>query len=316
MIAIMLQPQWLPQETAQHYLKDLQEEVRFFSDYNELQPVAKDVEILLNTLSPTKEDLQALPNLRWVFSYSAGVDGYPLDYFREHEVALTNTSGIHKTNIAEQVLGAMILFSRNLYQALRQMQERLWQSYPLGELKGQSLLIVGSGAIGREIACKAKAFDLQVLGIRRTKDGEDLANFDAMGTLADLPELLGQADYVVNVLPLTKATRGLFDESAFNAMKPSAVFLSVGRGETVREADLIRALEEKKIAGAYLDVFEQEPLAPSSPLWGLDRVVLTPHNAGPTPHYHPRAMAMFLDNLRRFRSGEPLLNRVDPGAGY
>ncbi|MDO5016150.1 MAG: D-2-hydroxyacid dehydrogenase [Eubacteriales bacterium] len=299
-----------------HYLKDEDWQV-----YQGLEAILADrpeeVEILFNSAKLDPDELRQLPNLRWIFSYSAGVNNYPLDTIREMKVQLTNTSGVHGPSISEQVLGAMIMFSRNLLTARANQEKKIFdQSITGDELWGKRLLIVGAGSIGQVLARRAKAFDMDVVGIRRHHGGEVPEHFDAVYTLDDLGEQLALSDYVVSILPSTPDTQGLFGLEQFQVMRPSAVFINVGRGDTVKEAELIVALEQGLIRGAYLDVFELEPLPEESPLWQMENVLITPHNAGPTPHYFERAMGIFLDNLERFRQGKPMRNLVDLAAGY
>lgn len=275
-----------------------------------------DIEVLFSALVPPKpEVIEKMPKLRWVFSYSAGVEHYPLSHLKEQGILLTNTSGIHRSNIAEQVFGAMILFSRNLLTAMKYKEAKKWEWYPLSELIGKELLIIGAGQIGSEIARKAKAFDMKVTGVR-TQAGELPDHYDDVVATADLLKALPGKDYVVLVVPATEATRDMMNREAFAAMSQGAVFINVGRGSTVVEEDLIQALQSQHLGGAYLDVFQQEPLPEASPLWEMDNVVITPHNAGPTPHYEERAFAIFLDNLKRFEKGQELVNLVDYTKGY
>lgn len=316
MIAIVGHDQWLPKETAEGQLKGLAEEVRYFRSYEEMLADREKIEIIINARNPREEVLRQLPNLKWVFSYFAGVDSYPLELLKDRDILLTNTSGLHKTNIAEQVLGSMILFSRNLLQAMANKTQKLWQHYPIDELIGKNILIIGTGSIGAEIARKAKAFDMSVTGVRFRDGQEKPANFDEVFNVRELESVLPGKDYVCLVVPATKKTVAMMGEQQFSVMDPAAVFINVGRGDTVREGDLVRALQDKTIKGAILDVFEKEPLPLESPLWDLPNVILTPHIAGPTPYYAQRAFTMFRENLERFRRGEALTNLIDFDLGY
>jgi phosphoglycerate dehydrogenase-like enzyme len=197
------------------------------------------------------------------------------------------------------------------------------------ELRGQTIGILGYGSIGREVARLAKAFGMKVLVTKRDGRHTEDHGFmlpDTGDPSGDLPDriypieatrsLLTECDYVVVSLPLTEKTHHLIDEEMFRAMKPSAFFVNIGRGSIVHEEHLVKALKKGWIAGAGLDVFEQEPLPDDSPLWKLDNVIMTPHISGFTPDYDKRAMAVFAENLRRYLAGEQLLNVLDRQVGY
>ena len=178
------------------------------------------------------------------------------------------------------------------------------------------MVLLGVGEIGRGVARLAKAFGIHTVGVRRRHEGEAAPEFDELLSVAAMPDILGRGDYVVASLPLTAKTRGLLDDRAFRAMKPSAIFVNVGRGRTVDEAALVRALREGWIGAAALDVFEQEPLAPASPLWNLPNVLISPHMGSDTARYMERMTDVLCDNLVRYAEGRPLRNVVDPREGY
>lgn len=311
MIAVVTAPGWITKESAEKHLQGLQESIHYFTNYEEMLVDKEDIEIIVSTGSVDAQVIEQLPNLKWIFSYSAGVDGYPMELLNEKGVLLTNTSGLHKTNIAEQVLGGMIMFSRNYVQAMANKQEKKWESYHLNELIGRDLLIIGAGNIGKEIARKAKAFDMNVYGVRFRKSDDIPKNFDGMASIEELMEVLPGKDFVCMIVPSTEKTMGMIGEKQFEAMDDSTVFINVGRGNTVQEDAMVKALQNKQIKGAVLDVFEVEPLPTESPLWDMENVIITPHNAGPTPHYAKRAFEMFRNNLARFHQGEELYNRID-----
>lgn len=254
--------------------------------------------------------------LRWVHVWGAGVDRLPLPLFRDRGVWLTNSSGVHAFPISETVLAMMLAFTRKLHTYARQQAEQTWHHAHLSqEMHGKTVGILGAGAIGEEIARLAKAFQMQTLGLRRS--GQPAPHVDRMFGPGELSALLPECDYVVNALPLTPGTRRIIGAREFSLMKPSAFYVNIGRGGTNDEAALIAALREKTIAGAGLDVFEEEPLPKDSPFWRLDNVILTPHSAGSTEHYDDRALDYFLDNLRDYvRGNPPAVNRVDLEAQY
>lgn len=316
MIAVVLASGWLKEETARRHLEDLSEELLYVRTYDEMLPHKDAIDIIFGTGKPDPDVIAQLPNLKWVFSWSAGVDMYPMALLRDKGIQLTNTSGVHKTNIAEQVLGGMIMFSRNLITAVAQQREKKWKNFRLDELTGKQLLVIGTGQIGTEIARKAKAFDMTVHGVR-FRDGQPKPeHFDEVVSVDHLMEVLPGKDYVVLVVPATAQTIGMMGAAQFAAMDDSAIFISVGRGNTVKEAELVAALQAGQIRGAMLDVFEVEPLPEASPLWDMPNVIITPHTAGPTPHYAARSFALFRDNLQRFRADEPLHNLIDLNRTY
>ncbi|MCL6625368.1 D-2-hydroxyacid dehydrogenase [Alicyclobacillus shizuokensis] len=263
----------------------------------------------------TAELINHCSQVRWIHSVSAGVERAPFALLRERGIQLSNSRGIHGKPIAEQALGMMIAFSRGLHANWQNQRERKWERvYPLSELTEKTLCIVGSGSIGREVARKAKAFDLRVVGVKRTP--EPLPNHDDVFGFEQLDAALAVSDYVLVLTPLTETTFHLFDRARFARMKPSAVFLNFSRGDVVDEAALIEALQSGQIAGAGLDVFHEEPLPPESPLWSMDQVLISPHNGGWTPHHNRRLVPIILDNYHAYREGRPLPTGVDLERGY
>jgi phosphoglycerate dehydrogenase-like enzyme len=257
--------------------------------------------------------------LRWLQEWGAGVDWL----MRHPEAAeldftLTNASGVHAIPISEQILGYLLAFARQLAPAIRAQERRAWKAPrrdQLFELAGKTMLLVGVGAIGARTAAIAAALGMRVLGIRRNP-AADVPGVEAIYGSDRLHDLLPQADCVVLTVPLSRETQGMIGERELRAMKPSGYLINIGRGGAIQEQALIRALREGWLAGAALDVFEQEPLPEASALWEMDNVIITAHYAGLTPAYDQRALAIFLDNLQRYRSGEPLRNVVDKAAGY
>jgi len=278
-----------------------------------------DVEIAAGVISPKL--IVKAPRLRWYQQWAAGADWllrYPQAV--EQSFILTSTSGIHATVISEHVLALLLAFSRRLHVAMRAQTRHEWVSYPWGaglgpELAGQTLLLVGVGAIGKRTAQVASALGMRVLGVRRNPD-RAVPGIERLVGPEQIGEVLPLADWVVITLPLTEATRRSFGERELRRMKPSAHVVNVGRGGTLDEAALLRALRAKWIAGAALDVFEHEPLPPDSPFWDLENVIISGHYAGSMPDYHQRALGVFLDNLQRYQAGQPLRNVVDKRRGY
>jgi phosphoglycerate dehydrogenase-like enzyme len=273
--------------------------------------------IFTNPVVPS-DLVERAPQLRWLQLTSAGVDRLLDSPIVRSHVTVTTASGIHAVTISEYVLGAILAFAKGFPAALRAQMEARWAPYPPQELEGQTVGIVGMGAIGSRVAELAHAFGMRVLAIRRSvktrASGE--GPVDELLPPSELPYLLGESDYVVLAVPLTPESTRMIGEAELRAMKPSAVLINIARGSVIDEAMLIRALKERWIAGAALDVFEREPLPSGSELWPLDNVLLTPHISGGTPRYMERAIELFCDNLRRYLAGETLRNVVDVARGY
>ncbi|SFI62310.1 Phosphoglycerate dehydrogenase [Paenibacillus sp. UNC496MF] len=254
--------------------------------------------------------------LKWLQNMGAGIDHLPLDRVKELGIVVTNASGVHPFQISESIFAMLLSLTRGVHRAVRNQLESRWQPSPrLGEAHGRTIAILGVGAIGLETAKIAKAFQMKVLGIRRTEGAAE--HVDEMYGMERLNDVLARSDYVVNCLPLTDATRGLIGAGQFDAMKSTAYYLNIGRGGTTDTEALVEALRSGGIAGAGLDVFEQEPLPEDHPLWGLDNVILTPHEAGSTDVYTARALEIVLENLAHYGAhGAPVRNLVDLRAQY
>jgi phosphoglycerate dehydrogenase-like enzyme len=284
----------------------------------------------------TFQQAHRFPQVKWLQAHSAGID-YLLDKpIWQSEVPITTLRGIHAVPMAEHALAMMLAFRWNLplmerLQRQGQWPHDRWALFSRPELRGSTIGIVGYGAIGRELARLSQALGMRVLAANRSGRRQPYRGFSEPGLgdpEASIPaefyptgrllEMLPQCDYVVSVIPLTPATRHLFNAAAFAQMKKSAYFFNLGRGAVVDEAALVDALRQGHIAGAGLDVFETEPLPPESPLWQMngERVIISPHVAGFTPHYDDRASDLFAENLRRYLAGEPLLNLVERKRGY
>lgn len=281
------------------------------------QPHLKEAQIVCGWNKQAEQEcLQPGTALRWVHNWGAGVDRIPIARLHEAGIVLTNSSGVHPYPISETVFAMMLAFTRKLHVYVRQQLERKWHHAGLrAEMHGKTIGIVGVGAIGTEIARLARAFGMKVLGMRRS--GLPLPEVDVMYGRDGLGELLRQSDYVVVTVPLTDETYHMIGAEQFGQMKETAFFVNIGRGATTDTEALLAALRERRIAGAGLDVFEQEPLPPEHPLWGMDNVMITPHSSGSTEHYDDRALELFLRNLQDFAQGkQPSVNRVDPELQY
>ncbi|HEY8491293.1 MAG TPA: D-2-hydroxyacid dehydrogenase [Dehalococcoidia bacterium] len=265
-----------------------------------------------------REAMEACRSLRWLQVTSAGVDRILESGTLPPGVTLTNVSGLHAVPIGEYILGAMLMFAKGAHRFLRAQARHEWVRFMPTVLAGKTAGIVGMGAIGRAAARYARAFDMHVLGIRRSAAAPAADDPDAheLLPLSALHDLLRRSDFVVLAVPLTRETRRLIGEAELRAMKPTACLINIARGAVVDEAALVRALREGWIGGAVLDVFEQEPLPPDSPLWDLENAILSPHVSGGVDDYDARATAIFVDNLGRYVAGQPLRNVVDPERGY
>lgn len=254
---------------------------------------------------------------RWIHLWTAGANRLPLEKLRAMEITVTNSSGVHAYPISETVLAMMLSWTRRVHIHIRRQKEARWikDPEPLPEMHEKTLGVIGVGAIGSEIARLAQAFRMTVLGVRRS--GRDDPHVDRMYRYDELEQMLPLCDYVVNTLPLTTETAGMFGEKEFKAMKKNAFFVNIGRGGTVDKEALVRALEQGWIGGAGLDVFDPEPLPDGHPLWTMDQVLITPHISGSTEHYTDRVIDIFIPNLRRYVQGlKPDLNVVNLWAGY
>jgi phosphoglycerate dehydrogenase-like enzyme len=264
--------------------------------------------------------LQAATRLRWMHASGAGVERYDLARIAARGVMLTNSSGVSAPNMAEHVLGMMIALTRRFPRLLRAQIEREWRDEAthreVGELQGQTVLVVGIGEIGRAVAQRAAAFGMGVNGLRRRTGEPAPTGFDHVFAIGDFPAALADADHVVVTLPSTLHSRGLFDAAAFAAMKPGAVIYNVGRGPVIDTAALIAALQSGHLGGAGLDVTDPEPLPADSPLWNMENVLITAHTSGATPRYWERQADLIAENIRRIQRGDAPRNLVDLEAGY
>ncbi len=278
---------------------------------------AHDVQVILGFVPPPL--FQAAPRLRWVHAIASGVDAFLYPAFAESDVVLTSEKGLVGEHLADHAFGLLLMLTRQLAAALR-MGADAWNHRPTLrraeiELTGLRLGIVGFGGTGRAIARRGAAFGMHCAAI----DCEAVApsmEVPFVGKAETFHALLGSSDVVAVCVPLTRQTRGMFDAVAFAAMKPTAILVNVTRGEVMDEHALIEALEQRRIAGAALDVAPREPLPPDSPLWRLGSVVMTPHTAGASQYRAARNIDRFVTNLTRLRRGEPLEGVIDKARGY
>ena len=257
------------------------------------------------------------PNVRWVHSRAAGLDGMLFAALIDSAVPLTNGRGVFSQSLGEFVIGAALFFAKDFRRMVRSQAAGQWAPFDIEEISGRTMGIVGYGDIGHACAWRAKAMGMKVLAVRRRPElsaGDPVvqAVYPLSGMLAMLP----QCDYVVAAAPLTPDTRHLIGEAALGVMKPTAVVMNVGRGPVVDEQALAKALEAGTIRGAAIDVFEQEPLPEGHPFYRLENLLLSPHCADHTADWLEQAMRFFLENFARYHQGEALSNVVDKKAGY
>ncbi|MEH2378354.1 MAG: D-2-hydroxyacid dehydrogenase [Nostoc sp.] len=284
---------------------------------------AKDAEVYFSWffLKPTTlhRVLESAPQLRWHHAPNAGVNHILTPIFTpkyiERNLILTNGAGVHAIPIAEFVIAYMLFHAKQLSKLHQQQTQHHWQKgLPIQELLDKTLLIIGAGGIGQEIASRAKAFGMRIFGSRRHPQPQP--NFDKVVGADEWKALLGEADYVVIATPLTWETKGMIDAEVLHLMRPSAYLINIARGAIVDEFALVKALEDGEIAGAALDTVFTEPLPAESPLWSLPNVFITPHCSGNSPRVKERSLALFLDNFTRYRQDKPLRNIVDQTVGY
>jgi len=268
-----------------------------------------------------REHVLAGSRLRWIHSPAAGVGGLLFPDLVNSPIVITNSRGMSADTMAEHVLAVTLALFRNLPLAVRRQSQRVWAQDEISVLGNRTLehsrvLVVGLGAIGSGVARRMAALGARVTGIRRRVDAPRVPGVSEVLAPADLRAALPNADVVVIAAPHTRATRGLIGANELAAMNPGAVLVNVSRGRLVDESALASALSARRIGGAALDVFEHEPLPENSPLWNLPNVLITPHTSGFRLDHWDAATDLFAENLRRFETGEPLLNVVDKERGY
>lgn len=256
--------------------------------------------------------------VRWIHSRSAGLEQTLFPELIESEVILTNGSGVFSPSLGEFVLAAILYFAKDFRRMITNQVAEVWEQFNVAMVSGQTVGIVGYGSIGRAVAARARGLGMNVFALRRRTSQNTTED-----PLIDLEygpeqrrEMLSQCDFIVVTLPLTEKTRGFIGDAEFAVMKKSAVIINVGRGPTIDEHAMIRALSENRIRGAALDVFDQEPLPQGHPFYSLQNVLLSPHCADHTPDWTHNAMRFFLAQLQRFNRKETLFNIVDKRLGY
>jgi phosphoglycerate dehydrogenase-like enzyme len=311
-------PEWLPARLRERYPGM---RVVHLTDYGRIERDLPDTDIFVGwSLRP--KQFAGARKLKWLHSTAAGVAQLMYPELRASDIAVTNASGVHTVPIAEHVLGLLLALARRFPSAFRHQAARHWGQQDIWdepvrprELRGSTLLVVGLGAIGREVARLARGMGLRVIAVTRSgRAAPELA--DRVAPASALDALLADADFVVLAAPETPETHHLMNAARLARMKPGAYLVNVARGSLVDENALVAVLREQRIAGAALDVAGEEPLPESSPLWALENCFLTPHLSGASDSLWERQTELLLDNLDRWFSGRDLRNRVDLNRGY
>jgi phosphoglycerate dehydrogenase-like enzyme len=260
--------------------------------------------------------LAAGPKLRWVHTFSAGVDRHVPELAAYERITLTNNTGAYDVPIAEHVIAMIFAAAKRVPEHLAAQGRHEWQrEVPHQELRDSTLVILGLGSIGTELARLASGVGLRVVGVRRDAS-RPVPGVDRVVPPERFAEVAREADYLAVTAALTPQTRGMLSADILRALKQTAWVINIARGPIVDERALIDALRSRRIGGAALDVFETEPLPKDSPLWTFDNVILTPHVSNSSPKVRERSLALVTENVRRFKAGEPMLNVVDRAAGY
>jgi D-2-hydroxyacid dehydrogenase (NADP+) len=290
-------------------------------DYDRLPQELPNTDIFVG-YSLRANQLSGAKKLKWIHSTAAGVAQLMYPELRDSGILVSNPSGIFSVPMAEHTMGLLIALARNFPDSTRHQdqsrwaQQELWdQPQHLTELNGQVLLIVGFGSIGHELARRAKAFDMRVWGVSRTGKG-DTSLAEKIVPISQLHEALPHADFVVVSAPETRETKHLIGAPELARMKPTARLINVARGSLLDQSALLTTLQNKKIAGAALDVTDPEPLPAADPLWKAPNLLITPHTSAISDRLWPRQTALLLDLLERWFAGRELLNQVDLHRGY
>jgi phosphoglycerate dehydrogenase-like enzyme len=294
-------------------------ELRYAPDRASLERVIVDAEIVYTWWGEREDLVVAWPlarNLRWVAASNVGINALLFPALVESDVVLTNARGAADQPITETVVGFVVALAKGFRPMFDRQRAHVWETHETDRLAGSRVVVVGPGPIGRSIGRALRdGLSMRVAAVGRTaRAGDDV--FDAIRGIDDLHAALADADYVIDAMPLTPQTGDVFDAAAFDAMKATARFINVGRGKTVVETALVDALASGGIAGAALDVFEEEPLPAGSPLWDMENVIVCPHMSGDVTGWEADFADVFYDNVRRWLDGAPLRNVVDKRVGF
>ena len=312
-------PKWFGERLSQEFP---QLQVRQRDSYDGLADELRDAEVIFST-SLRPEQFAIARNLRWIHAPSAAVHDLLFPQLVTSQVVLTNSREVHGPVVAEHVMALIFALAKKIPQAALLQQKRIWgkgemwnQRTRPREIAGATLGLIGVGSIGGRVAKMASAVGMHVIAVREHGEKGSPEGVSAVFAPSQIDEMLKQADFVVLAAPLVTTTQGVINADRLANMKSDAYLINVGRGAQVDEAALIEALQSHRIAGAALDVFEQEPLPPESPLWALQDLLITPHTAGLTEKLWHRHYQLFSENLRRYLAKQPLQSVVDKHQGY
>jgi len=315
--------QWRPPSNVSAALRQKFPRMRVdhLANLNELEGALKDADIFVG-YSIRPNQLSWAPRLKWIHSTAAGIAQLAYPELIESGIMVTNASGVHSHTIGEHVLGLLIALARRFIDSMNFQREKhwaqqeIWDTFPSPQnLSDGTLLIVGLGSVGTEIADRAATMGMKIHGVTRSGKSQH-KNIAKVYPSSELRAGLAEADYVVLAAPETKDTFRLIGAPEFSAMKKSAYFLNIARGSLIDEAAFADALRNHTIAGAAIDVASEEPLPPESPLWTCPNLLITPHLAAASIHLWERQTALLIDNLERWFDGRELLNQVDLSRGY
>ncbi|SNT14447.1 Phosphoglycerate dehydrogenase [Bacillus sp. OK838] len=307
----------IPDEGIQTKMKDAFPGLNFIYQEGWMDERLSEAEILITYGEDlTEKIIGKAANLKWIMVMSAGMELMPFKAIEERGILVTNAKGIHKIPMAEYTIGMLLQYEKKLKLLMKNEREEMWdRKIEVGELNGKTMLVLGAGAIGGEVARLGKAFRMTTLGVNRS--GKPVESIDRLYTLDNLLEAIPGADYIVSVLPSTDETKDLLQKEHFKAMKESAVFVNIGRGDLIEEEVLIEALEAGELAHAILDVFDPEPLEKGHPFWRMENVTVTPHLSSKSGEYLSRTFAIFEKNMREYlKSGKDFINVIDLSRGY
>ncbi|MGZ4787917.1 MAG: D-2-hydroxyacid dehydrogenase [Terriglobales bacterium] len=325
--ALWTAPDWFAQKLSSEF-----PDIEFVSrkNYDTIADDIKDADVVVSW-SLHADQLAGATKLRWIHSTAAAIHQLMIPEIINSEILVTNARAVHGPVVAEHVLALMFALAKRLPSAVRMQQQHVWgqesmtrEQPPIRELRDSTLGLIGTGSIGGHVAAIASAMGMRVFAVRANpQKGIDwLPANDATRSQhrvygpKDLHRVLADSDFVVISAPVTSATNKLIDAHALATMKPDAYLINVARGALLDQMALTRALQQRKIGGAALDVFEEEPLPKDSPLWDFDNVLITPHQAGIAHKLWERQYALFSQNLRRFQMGAPLIGLVNKKTGY
>lgn len=302
-------------QTFQKVAAKYNSEILFTTDDDEAVALASDVEVMIGFFKPPV--CAAAPNLKWIQSFSAGMDHFLFPEIIERDVKISNAAGLHAPQGGEHAWAMLLALARGIRPGLERMKEKRWGGVNVVEVSGGTLGLIGLGGFGMEMLKRAQGYDMTVLALDtvRTEKPEGVAELKPANK-ENLDDLLKRCDAIMTACPYTKETHHLFGAEEFKKMKSSAFLINVTRGGIVDEDALVDALKSGEIAGAALDVCETEPLPENSPLWDAPNLLLTPHRAGASQHRARRLFEFFVANLERYLKGEPVRNVVDKVRGY